>query len=60
MLIFFWYKNVMVFQLNSCHITYHVQQQNYANACCGNNAKFAQLLLLGDTKLFKCGMLIMF
>lgn len=60
MLIFFWFKNVMVFQLNSCHITYHVQQQCYANACCGNNAEFAQILLLGDTKLFKCGILIMF
>lgn len=50
----------MVFLLNSCRITYHVEHQSYANACCGNNAEFAQILLLGDTKLFKCGVLIMF
>lgn len=50
----------MLFQLNSWHITYHVEQQSYANAYCGNNTEFAQILLLRDTKLFKCGMLIMF
>lgn len=50
----------MAFQLNSWHITYHVEQQSYVNPCYGNNEEFSQILLLGDTKLFKCGMLIMF
>lgn len=50
----------MVFQLSSCHLTYYVEQLSYANACCGNNEEFAQILLLGDTKLFKCSTLIMF
>lgn len=49
-----------MFQVNSCYTTYHVEQHSYANACCGNNAEFAQILLLGDIKLFMCGMLILF